>query len=48
MSLLCLFGFHKWPKDAEEAAGMDIFRYLLQRCERCGKDRREARRGPIR
>ena len=43
MSFRCLFGFHKWPEDAEEKAKMDIFRYLEQRCLRCDKPRRKAR-----
>ena len=41
MKLLCLLGFHKWPPKSEETADMDIFTYLLQRCERCGKQRRQ-------
>jgi len=43
MSVRCLFGFHRFPKKAEKEAeaSFDIFDYLLHRCERCGKRRRD-------
>ena len=48
MRILCLLGFHKFPPDEEEEAAksLDIFAYLLQRCVRCGKKRRDTG-GPL-